>query len=267
MYIFFLLISLASAEAPSLRTLKETTFTRDNTYCKIGTKKFEIQIRSEASQTEKKIKNYGEYIFYYLTELPQLLPLNADKLNNYRLFKGTNTLCSKSYGHAIGEDKIAVLFLKENSPFMDKLSFQLINTKTLEPENIIETEYVSDKTDFSPGGFVFRTYENRNGLVMGNIKIDEIAYTFHNRDFPYWIKYSTNGFEISPTTSFENFEWKKHFKNEKDFFDATGWDDKEKKFKKQVLNLAVNHELKKECILLSSEKINLTGSEEGWRCN
>ena len=150
---------------------------------------------------------------------------------------------------------------------MDKLSFQIMNTTTFEPENIIDTEYMSDLTEIAYGGFVFRTHDQRNGLEMGKTKIKDLEYLFQDRDFPYWVKYSEKGFNISALSSFQNFPWKGYFKDVKDFFAYSGWDRKEKKFKNSTLYVAVNHALKKECILLSPGKIKITEAETGWRCN
>ena len=267
MYIFFLLFTLLTAEARNVRSVRETTFTRDNTYCQIGKQKIKIQIRSETFLTEQKDKSYGEFIFSYPNNRPKLLPINKDKLSNYRLFRGENSLCSKSYGYALENDKIAVLFLKENRPFKDKLSFQVINTNTLNGEEFVDTEYMSDKTQIAPNGFLFRTHGPRNALEMGTIKIKDVVHTFQDRDFPFWVKYSLAGFEISGPESFQDFQWKSYFKDEKDFFEISGWNETEKKFKNAILYVAVNHNLKKECILLSATKIKVSGDEAGWRCN
>lgn len=267
MYIFFLLISLASATGMDTRSLRETTYTRDNTYCQIGNQKVEIQIRSEARHTEPKEKNYGEFIFFYPDELPKLLPLNKDKLSNYRFFEGPNTLCSKSLGYALDKEKVVILFLKENRPFMDKLSFQIINTKTFEGEDVIDTEFMSDKTEAASDGFLFRTYDHRHVLEMGKTKIKDVDHTFQDRDFPIWMKYSLKGFEVSGPVSYEKFQWKNYFKDQNDFYVTSGWDEKEKKFKNAILYVAVNHKLKKECILLSAAKVKISGEEAGWRCN
>lgn len=266
MYIFLFLFSFAWADV-SIRSLAETTYTRDNTYCQLGNKKVEIQIRSEASHTEPKEKNYGEYIFIYPRTKPKLLPINQDKLNTFRLFLGRNTLCTKSYGYALAKDKVAVLFLKENRPFMDKLAIQVVNPETLKGEEVIETDFRSDKTEKIEGGFLFRTYEERNGLEMGKVKLQDVEYTFQDRDFSYWMKYTLKGFEISGPVSYQYFQWKNYFKDEKDFFTASGWNDTEKKFSNSVLYVAVNHKIKKECILLSPTKLKISGSELGWRCN
>ncbi len=57
---YFLLIfftQLALAESSDLRNLTETSFTRDNTYCRLKNKRVEIQVRSQSALTEAKEKN------------------------------------------------------------------------------------------------------------------------------------------------------------------------------------------------------------------
>ena len=150
---------------------------------------------------------------------------------------------------------------------MDKLAFQILNAKTFVAEDVVDTEYMTDMTEGTENGFLFRTYERREGLEMGKTHINNIEYIFQTRGFPIWMKYSSAGFEISGSASYQKFQWKDYFKSEKDFFDNSVWDGKEKKFKNSVLYIAVNHSLKKECILLTATKIQITGTESGWRCN
>jgi hypothetical protein len=271
MYIIFFLVSSVFATGWEARSLKESTYGRDNTFCQVGDKRIQIEIRSAASQTESVEKKYGESLFYYREDdqksEPKLLPLNQEKLNTYRLFEGESPLCSKSQGFAIGPDKVAVLFLKENRPFKDKLALQLFQTKTGGPINAVDTEYMVDKALSTTDGFLFRTHVDRLGLESGKTKIQDINYTYQDRDFSYWMKYSTTGFAVMPSESFQQFQWKDSFQSEAKFLEFSGWNEKEKMFKNSVLYVAVNYKLKKECILLVPEKIKISGLEAGWRCH
>ena len=271
MYIIFFLVSSVFASGWETRSLKESTYSRDNTFCQMGNKRIQIEIRSAAPQTESVEKKYGDTLFYYREDdqksEPKLLPLNQEKLNTYRFFEGKSTLCSKSQGFAVGPDKLAVLFLKENRPFKDKLALQLFNTKSQEPENAVDTEFMVDKTLITTDGFLFRTHADRLGLESGKTKIQDIDYTFQDRDFSFWMKYSTSGFAVMPSESFQQFQWKDYFQSEAEFLEFSGWNEKEKMFKNSVLYVAVNYKLKKECILLVPEKIKISGLEAGWRCH
>lgn len=160
---------------------------------------------------------------------------------------------------------MAILFLRENRPYIDKLAIQIFNTKTVLPEKFLETDYAADQTAPIPEGFVFRSYVERMGMEMGTTKIKDIEYFFQDRHFPFWMKYTNQGFEVSPTESFKNFEWARHYESEKDFLEAAGWSETEKKFLHTILYVAVNHKEKKECVLLLPKKSKFTGSEN-WRC-
>lgn len=264
--LLLLLTTFAFGESFEIRALREKTFTRDNTYCQMDKKRVEIQIRSDSSNTENKKDRYGEYIFFYPLTEGELLSVNEDKLHNYRFFSGENTLCSKSRGYLIDKDRLAVLFLKENRPFRDKLSFQVFDIKNARPMNVIDTDFTVDSAELFPDGFLFRTYAERVEQDMGHITINNSKFFFQDRDFSIWMKYTgAKGFEISPAESFQKFSWIKHFKDEKDFLAASGWDPVEKKFKNSVLYVAVNHKENKECVLLSPIKIKMTGNEN-WRC-
>jgi hypothetical protein len=266
MAIFFLFMSLAFANDDEVRNLLERTFTRNNTYCKIGKERIEIQVRGVNSKTEPGEKKYGEHIFYYVKETAKLLPLNSDGLSNYRLFEGQSSICSKAHAYQIDKDHIALLFLKENRPQRDTLTLQLFNTDSMAPDKVIDTEYLTEKVEQFDGGFIFDSYLERTKIKMGNIKIKDIEYTYQDRDFPFWISYNKAGFTISANKTFEEFPFKELFKDKNDFLNDIQWNDTEKKIQKNILYVAVNHKLKKECILITGPEQKVDGSETGWRC-
>lgn len=267
---YFLLIfftQLALAQSPDLRNLTETSFTRDNTYCRLKNKRVEIQVRSQSALTEAKERNYGEFILYYPEEdKPEVLSIGEDKMHSYRLFKGQNSACSKSLGYLVGKDQLAVLFLKENSPKHDKLIIQYFDVNTTRPVKLLETDYPVDKTEMIAEGFAFRVTGDRQDLEMGKVTISSHAFTYQDRDFDVWMTHTPSGPEYSGTLSYQKSPWKNFFKNENDFLIATGWDAKEKKFSNVHLYLAVNHKLKNQCIYLAKEKTKFKDNEPGWRC-
>ena len=266
MLILFFLITMAFANT-DVRSLAEKTYSRDNSFCQIGKEKIQIQIRSLQAFTEAKEKSYGNLFFYYPSEKAELLPVNADEFHSYRFFKGTGTLCSKSLGFTVSENQMAILFMQENSPDDDKLTILLFNTQTMRPENVIETNYPTSKAQATKDGFAFGTVQTRQSIDMGKVKIKGEEFNFHDHPFTVWIKYTTQGFSVADDLTFEKFQWKNIFKDSKDFNLAASWDKKENKFLNTMFYLAINHKLKKECVLFLAEKKKITGEEADWYCN
>lgn len=270
MWPFLILFSaLTMAENQiDIRTLRDETFTRDNTFCTIAKERIQIQLRGVVSHTEPGEGKYGDWILYYPGDKPKLLPINADRLNKYRLFEGHSkgSICSKSYGFAVGKDKVAVLFLEENRPFLDKLTVQLFDNKTNQPLNVLETNYLSNEAEGIQAGFAFKTYVEKAATGNGTFKRDGLTFAYSDVDFPYWVKFEEKGMEISPELSFEKFPWKAHFKDLNQFLEITGWDAKNKKFNNTFLHHAMNHKAKQECILIRNQIIKINGEEKDWIC-
>jgi hypothetical protein len=271
MLIFLLILApLLGFSDLDVRNLKDKTFTRDNTYCSIGNKRLEIQVRGVTSQLEPGERKYGDWFFFYPEEnKPEVLPLNSSQLSKYRLFEGTGkkSVCSKSYGFNLASDKVAILFLEENRPFLDKLSLQIFDTQTYKALQSIDTGLITDAAEVNDGGFIFRSFIEKQGGVNGTFVKDGVTFSFNNLDFPIWYRYTQDGFEIDPDISFEKYPMKNHFRDKRDFFKMAGWDEKLKKFKQTFLYQALNHELKKECILIRSDNNLTKGPDEDWRCD
>jgi hypothetical protein len=261
--LFFSLWSFAATQALNDY---EKSFPRDNTFCSHKEQRIEIQIRGSSKFVEPKERGYGEYIFYKrLNEEPKLLPLTIFQSDTFRLFLGTSPLCSKSHGYILSPDIGAVLFLKENRPFKDMLAIQIFDLKTLTPKEFVVTNFYVDKVEKTSNGFAFRTFNDGHNLEVGKVLIDGAEYIFNEKDFPHWVGYSQKGFEGMGEMSFEKFLWKNYFKNINDFYEASGWNEKMKLFSRQIIYVAVNHQLKKRCLFITDKKTKPQGNEP-WRC-
>jgi hypothetical protein len=265
MHLIFLLLSLGVFAATDSKNAFDKSYPRDNTFCSINGKRIEFLIRGGSKFTEPRERGYGELIFYRLpSKKPRLLRSHPSG-DTYRLFSGKNSLCSKSFAYELDKSTYAVLLLKENHPYKDKLVIQLIDTATLLPKDFIETDYPTDKAKAYKNGFSFRKLSETNNQDFGKVNIAGENFIFQERVFPLWISYSKAGFKVTEDLTFEEFPWKVHFKDQKDFLEATKWNESDKAFENKILYLAVNHKLKKECLLISNAKQKLVGNE-AWRC-
>jgi hypothetical protein len=266
MFSLLLFLSLSSWAASDSLNAFEKTHPRDNTFCTTSGGRIEFIIRGLSKYTEPKEKGFGEFLFYRnLNKTPKLLPFNQLREDTYSFFKGQGSLCSKTLGFEINPTTAAVLLLKENRPFLDKLAIQLFDSKSLAPKVFITTDYPVEKVIKSANGFVFKTSPENYNPEIGKVTIDGHSFIFQEKSFPHWINYSDKGFEVSETTTYKKFPWKKAFKDEAEFMSSAGWASGEKTFSHTVLYFAINHQQKKQCLLLLAKKQKLQGSEL-WRC-
>jgi hypothetical protein len=193
------------------------------------------------------------------------MEINKGRTDTFRFLPGTSPLCSKGQGYYLNNSTILLLFLKENRPFKDKLVIQFIDAKTSRPKEFLETNYLTAKALKTPKGFAFSSFREIYNPDIGRITIEKGSFIYQEKDFPIWIHYSQKGFEVDPDLTYERFPFKKVFTKKEDFFQAAGWSTNEKKFTRQILFHATNHELKKSCILLLSEA-HKPSEADPWKC-
>ena len=256
-------LTFAASEATNLF---EKSFARDNTFCHNKTGRIEISIRGGSRFIEPVERGFGEYLFTR-TDRKKItaLELNSLRSDSFKFFPGVSPFCSKGQGYQIDDNTLAVLFLKENKPFKEKLVIQLFDFKALTPKEYVETNYSTNKAKKIEGGFAFNSFAERLDTDMGKVTIDGVSYTYQDREFPQWVGYTAKGFETLPSLTFQQFTWKEGFKDETEFLTLTGWDAKQKRFVNEFLYIAVNHAVKKGCLLFTKEKKKFDGTE-GWRC-
>lgn len=267
MFILMLFFSLSVFADSESQFTFDKSYPRDNTFCHFKNQRIELLIRGSNKFIEPKERGYGEFIF--LRNLPvrraKLLPLNNTRGDTLKLFLGTSPQCSKSHGYMVGKDKLAILLQKENRPFNDKLVIQFFDVATMIPMESLETNYPTDRAAKTEDGFAFRVIAENHNPEIGRVSIEGEKFIYQEKYFPEWISYSKNGFEVASKLTFEKFPWKSAFRDQEDFLNVAGWNADEKKFSRKIVYRAVNHKLKKECLLFIEAKQKIAGSES-WRC-
>lgn len=268
MFILLLFLSLAAVADSESQFAYDKSYPRDNSFCHFKNQRIELLIRGSNKFTEPKEMGYGEFLFFrnLPSRKPTLLSLNQTRGDTFKLFLGTSPFCSKSHGYILDSRKLAILLLKENRPFIDKLVIQFFDIPSMKPAEYIETNYPADRAMKTETGFAVRVIEENHNPDMGTVSIEGEKFIYQEKQFPQWINYSAkSGFEILSDVTFDKFPWKDAFRDESDFLTMTGWDADSKKFKRRIIYLAVNHKLKKQCLLLIEAKQKLAGGE-AWRC-
>lgn len=265
MFVLVLALALEAFGASDSLNAFEKSYGRDNTFCTFKGKRVELLIRGGNKFTENK-DNYGELVFYRLKEdKPVQMKVSASQADTFRFFEGSNFICSKARGYMIDDSTIAVLLLKENKPFQDRLVVQLMDSATMKPKDFIETEYAVDRAIFRKNGFAIRASEENLNRDIGNVSIDGKPYVYNEKEFPKWYSYSVKGFESAPELTYDKFPWKSYFKDIQEFYQVTGYDKTSGKFANDKIFYAVNFGVRKKCLLFLDKKRPLTNSES-WRC-
>lgn len=266
MYWLLALLSVSAFAASDSTNAFEKSYPRDNTFCSLNKKRIEFIIRGGNKFTEPKERGFGEFLFYKNAgKKPKLLQLNLNGSDTFSFFKGPSSICSKSHGYKLNDSTFALLLKRENRPFSGLLTIQLFDTTTLAPKELIETQYAVEKALPTADGFVFKTIPENHNREFGKVVIEGQDFIYREDEFPLWINYSLKGFELSSEVTFTKFPWKKSFRDQEDFQQLSGWNPTDKKFTKTIVYVAINHKLKKKCLLLIESKQKLAGNES-WRC-
>lgn len=258
-----LLLSLVSFATD--QDVFEKTYPRDNSFCHINEKRFEIMVRGFQSLTDPKERMWGEQVFIRVGDSRPKKISVTNESGLYRFFPGNPSSCTKTVGTLL-DGKFVVLFQRLNSPHKHHLIIQYIDPKTMQALETLHTPYLSDKAVMTKDGIIFRTHPPaRQDLEMGNVTITGKKYLYQDNVFETWVLFTKDGFSPNPAATYENFTFKSFFKSEEDFKVQSGWQESSKLFSKTKLYVATNHESKSKCILLLESKKDLTG-EEGWVC-
>lgn len=243
----------------------EKSYPRDNSFCQIGSKKFEIMVRGIPSHIEPADKMWGEHVFTRIDEGPVTKTPVTSESGLYRFFQGNPSSCTKVVGTLI-DGKFAVLFQKNNRPHKNQVVIQYFDAKNFRPLETLHTPFLADKAMVKNNTFLIRTHlPNRQEIEMGKVMLKEMKYLFQDHRFPVWVTISKDGFITNVEATYENFNYKSFFKTLDEFKLFSGWEESEKSFANKTLYVAINHEAKSKCILMVYEKKAFTG-EESWIC-
>lgn len=267
-FIFLFLFPTAFAEFDKFSSnLYEKTFPRANTACTFKKQRIELIIRGSSKFTESKEKGFGEYVFYRFKNKVEVLPFSKGHANLFRFYKSSpDSSCAKTLGYPLEGDKFAVLLGEENKPHGEKLVIQIFDFKSMQALESVQTGMLVEKAFARPGGFIFKSFSERYDMDMGQVKFGSDKYTYQDRVFPVWMKYTLKGIEVDPSATFAKLPWRKYFKDEADFLKASEWNPETGTFKKPTVYYAVLHAKKKKCVLFMPQRTNPLTSQEQWHC-
>lgn len=257
------LIQFCYASAFETSILMDKTYVHDNSYCRIKNHVVEFEVRSFDKYTQPDDSEYGEHIFAIHGEKRFLLPLNADNLNRFKIFKGNNTFCSKALSLQTGPDSLAVFFLKDNRPLGNHLSVLFFDYKT-NTSKVLNTDFITNRGVIQDGKLKFPSLLPYREAKMGKVKIDNLSYIYRDSELVQWIGFDGTQFQNDHDLTFEKFEWNKYF-SKSEFEAVSAWDSKTNQYNQKRYIVAINHLMKRRCIAFSA-KAAADISPQEWKC-
>lgn len=264
---FLILISLYSVFAQAsdfeTRALMEKTYAHDNSYCRVGQNVVEFEIRSFEKYTQPDDADYGEHIFALHNKKRMLLPLNSDNLSRFKLLKGENPNCSKVLSLKLDQDVLAVFFLKDNRPLGNLFTVLFYDLKN-KSSKVLTTDFVTSRGFLHEGKLKFPSLQKNPEAHMGKIVLNGTTYIYRDSELVNWISFDGKTFQTDGDLTFEKFEWKNIFSKE-EFERAAGLDSKTGEYQQKRYIMAVNHLLKRRCLVFSNLPASQIAATE-WKC-
>ena len=242
----------ALSTSSQLRDIFDTTFSRDNSFCRFNHHNFELQIRSIDMYSQPNDRDYGEYPFIIQQGVRYKLDFNQD-IGRYRLIYAKEKECTKSLALPLNKEEITLFFAQDNRPFPDLLVLMNYNPQTLK-SRITYTQEPIGKYYRLKDKLLFSSYFPRT--TMSSIEFNGAHYTLLTSALPLWKSYSQERITIDAQTTFSQFEWKDFFKDLQEFKSSFAWNEVNQAFMKESFELIFNYQLKKRCLRVLHE----------WRC-
>lgn len=255
-FIFFLGLSFNSyaIQLNELKDLYDSTFSRDNSFCHYNKHNFELQIRSLDRYSDSNDRDYGEYPFLNQQGTSYKINFNAQDIGRYRFIYAKEKECTKTLSIPYNAEEINLLWAQDSRPYPDQLVIMRYNPSLravtlLDHTKVPILDYyrVNDTVIFS--SYIPKT-------EMSTLDYDGLHYSYISSALPVWRIFDGNIVQVDTKITFNEFEWKKYFKNLDEFKKEYQWDEKEKTFQKNNFELIINSLARKRCLKIASH----------WRC-
>lgn len=189
---------------------------------------------------------------------------------------GDNSVCTGTAAYILNDSTVALLFGRSNPPYPDKLMMVVYDAKADRVLKIEKDLGTFSRVDAHQEGFFFSTMIPRPHPIAKNMKspLTEREMTALDEDFGAFqvVKMQKKKLvrEFDPLISWDKSDWRRFFKDEKDFLEGSGWDKTKKTFKYPVVYKAEykaqkTGETSETCIQLA-EKRDSKLDPKKWRC-
>lgn len=255
--LFFFSLTASALDFGS-RVLLDKTYVRDNSYCRLENKRFEIEVRSFERYTSYDEAEYGEHAFIIQNDKYRLLPLNEKLIGRYKFLKGEDKNCTKSLSLKIGKSGLVVFFQKDNRPFLDTLSMVYYDDVTGQID-IKETHLPIQKAWMKDNLLHVYSHESLSNPELGKAQIRGKEFIYNEKPLGSIYIFDGKTISVDSKKSYESFPYKKSVKTIEEFEKLFKWNSTRNVFDVKKFYYAVHMNTRQECI-------RAEGSSD-WNCS
>ena len=196
--IFLLFMSAARAERDKL-------FLKDRTDCEINGQKISIDISSKNRITSSEDDEYGEIVSLQHNGRTIKVETQDNGIGRYRLFNGSNEICTKPLALKTSENEVAVFLSRDNRPFANTVMVLYYNTRTHEAD-FIPSKIQSRSAFTLDGKAYFKIANPENTEKFGMVSIGKRKYNYLEKTFEPWISFDGKNFRLDRAVTYRLFE-------------------------------------------------------------
>ena len=256
-FIFVLILNLQNLWAQDSTSLYESSYSRNNSYCKWKDHKIEIKLKGPEKYIEYHDREYGQFVFLLRTD-SKTPPIHVKDFfpSRYRFLSGNGGHCSKSLS-IVRNNKLFFFLLKDNRPLRDELVFLIFNPEMnqvsaqMTKERVVDASVVNNQLRFASS-------QATGNESTGTVKIGQKEFTYKEEALSLWKLFDGADTRIDERMTYEkSTNLKKNFRYD-DFLKKFKWDKSARTFRITTYYAATSFKTKEMCISV--------GSRQDWSC-
>lgn len=194
--LFLLFMSAARAEK---------LYLKDRTDCVINGDTINVDISSKNRITSSEDDEYGEVITVYHRGKKIHVDTSDSGIGRYRLFNGSNDICTKPLALKHGKDELAIFLARDNRPFANTVMVLYYNVRT-RVADFMPTKVQSRSAFTLDGKAFFKLAANDQTEKFGTVTIEKKRYNYVEKAFEPWVSFDGKDFRLDRAVTYRLFE-------------------------------------------------------------
>ncbi len=245
--ILVLIFNLQIAWGQDNSEIYDSSYARDNSYCKWKGQRIEIKLKGPEQYTEFQDREYGPLVFILRGD-SKTTPIHIKDFftGRYRFLKSSGGLCTKSLSIS-RNDKLIFFLLRDNRPLNDELVYFIFDqsknsvSTRMTDENIVSAYLQNNHLVFASA---FTTGNEKSGKTV----ISQKDFSYTEKKLVLWKEFDGLEIQTNEKMTYEKSSELKSLFTYNEFLEVFHWDKVSKTFKTDTYFIASNLNNKERCI-------------------